>query len=72
MEFIIKFAQAHESFRVAEIKSLAIIEGIDLEILGYSDEVCPTTFASKKGSTLCSNADINIVPILPGTTTIYQ
>ncbi|OAQ64137.1 tRNA guanosine-2'-O-methyltransferase TRM11 [Pochonia chlamydosporia 170] len=38
MDFIIKFAQAHETFRVAEIQALAVIEGIELEILEYNNE----------------------------------
>ncbi|KAG8409457.1 hypothetical protein J3459_017493 [Metarhizium acridum] len=38
MDFIIKFAQAHESFRVAEIQALAVIESVDLEVLEYSDD----------------------------------
>ncbi|TWU73991.1 hypothetical protein ED733_005482 [Metarhizium rileyi] len=38
MDFIIKFAQAHESFRLAEIQALAEIERVDLEIIEYSDQ----------------------------------
>lgn len=35
MEFIIKFAQTHETFRVAEIESLAVVEKLDLKIIEY-------------------------------------
>ncbi|KAL2067052.1 hypothetical protein VTL71DRAFT_1476, partial [Oculimacula yallundae] len=36
MEYMIRFTQSHETFRLAEIKALAVYEGIDLEILSYS------------------------------------
>jgi tRNA G10 N-methylase Trm11 len=39
MKFLIKFAQTHETFRVAEIEALAVIEGLDLTILHYDLEV---------------------------------
>ncbi|KAM5354368.1 hypothetical protein ACJ41O_001017 [Fusarium nematophilum] len=38
MDFLIKFAQAHESFRVAEIEALALVEGLDLKIIAYSQD----------------------------------
>lgn len=39
MNFLIKFAQIHESFRLAEIQALAEIEGVDLAIINYNDQV---------------------------------
>lgn len=36
MEYMIRFTQIHESFRLAEIESLAVLEGIDLKVLSYS------------------------------------
>lgn len=42
MEFLIKFAQAHESFRLPEIKALAIVEGVEMTILNYDLDVRPT------------------------------
>jgi tRNA G10 N-methylase Trm11 len=39
MEFLIKFAQAHETFRVPEIEALALIEGLEMEIVDYSQDV---------------------------------
>jgi tRNA (guanine10-N2)-methyltransferase len=39
MEFLIRFTQWHESFRVAEIEAVTTLLNIDLEILSYSDEV---------------------------------
>lgn len=39
MECMIKFAQVHEDFRLAEIKAIAVAENIDLSILDYSDDV---------------------------------
>lgn len=39
MLFLIKFAQAHETFRIPEIKALAILENVELEVVDYSEEV---------------------------------
>ncbi|KAK7416137.1 hypothetical protein QQZ08_012114 [Neonectria magnoliae] len=36
MNFLVKFAQVHESFRLPEIEALAIVQGIDLKVLSYS------------------------------------
>ncbi|KAI2609338.1 tRNA guanosine-2'-O-methyltransferase TRM11 [Hypoxylon fragiforme] len=38
MEYLIRFSQSHETFRLAEIQSLAIVEGIDLNVISYSEE----------------------------------
>ncbi|KAK6958458.1 hypothetical protein Daesc_001259 [Daldinia eschscholtzii] len=38
MEYLIRFSQSHESFRLPEIQSLAVVEGLDLEVISYSDE----------------------------------
>ncbi|KAI0834384.1 tRNA guanosine-2'-O-methyltransferase TRM11 [Hypoxylon sp. FL0890] len=38
MEYLIRFSQSHETFRLAEIQALAIVEGIDLEVISYSEE----------------------------------
>lgn len=39
MDYLIRFAQVHEDFRLAEIQAIAVSEGIDLSIVEYSDEV---------------------------------
>jgi tRNA G10 N-methylase Trm11 len=36
MEYVIRFTQSHETFRLAEIEALAVLEGIEIEILSYS------------------------------------
>ncbi|PFH56681.1 hypothetical protein XA68_16139 [Ophiocordyceps unilateralis] len=36
MDFLIKFAQTHETFRLAEIEALAIVENVDLIVAEYS------------------------------------
>lgn len=42
MEYLIRFSQSYETFRLPEIQALAVIEGIDLEVVSYSLEVkCP-------------------------------
>ncbi|KAI0485315.1 S-adenosyl-L-methionine-dependent methyltransferase [Xylariaceae sp. FL0804] len=38
MEYLIRFTQWHESFRLAEIQALAIVENIDMEVIYYHDE----------------------------------
>jgi hypothetical protein len=39
MEYMIRFTQVHETFRLAEIEALAVLEGIKLEVLSYSPSV---------------------------------
>lgn len=39
MEYMIRFTQVHESFRLAEIKALAVLENIDLKVVSYSPDV---------------------------------
>ncbi|KAL1879688.1 hypothetical protein VTK73DRAFT_6863 [Phialemonium thermophilum] len=38
LDYLIRFAQAHETFRLPEIQSLAVLEGIDLHVLEYKTE----------------------------------
>ncbi|KAK5996617.1 tRNA (guanine(10)-N2)-methyltransferase [Cladobotryum mycophilum] len=38
MDFIIKFASEHETFRIPEIQALAVLEGVDLTILERSED----------------------------------
>lgn len=40
MEYLIRFAQVHESFRQPEIQALADLAGIDLEFVYYDKYVC--------------------------------
>jgi tRNA G10 N-methylase Trm11 len=40
MDFFIKFAQVHETFRLPEIQALAIVENVDLTVLEYDESVC--------------------------------
>jgi tRNA G10 N-methylase Trm11 len=40
MKYLVRFAQMHESFRQAETDSLAELNGVQLEWVSYSDEVC--------------------------------
>jgi len=40
MDYLIRFSQSHETFRLPEIQSLAVMEGIDLEVVSYSLDVC--------------------------------
>ncbi|QUC20653.1 uncharacterized protein UV8b_04894 [Ustilaginoidea virens] len=38
MECLIKFAQTHETFRLAEIQAIAVLEDVALEIVEYTNE----------------------------------
>ena len=49
MEFLVKFAQAHETFRLPEIKALALVEGLDMTVLDYSLDVSVVSFLSPHG-----------------------
>ncbi|KAF7562039.1 hypothetical protein G7046_g2084 [Stylonectria norvegica] len=47
MDFLIKFAHVHETFRRPEIEALAIVEGIEMTIIDYSIDVgLPPVLAS--------------------------
>lgn len=39
MEYMVRFMQTHESFRLAEIQALATLENIDLKIVSYDPTV---------------------------------
>ncbi|KAK6586290.1 hypothetical protein PZA11_001347 [Diplocarpon coronariae] len=45
MEYMIRFTQTHEKFRLAEINALAVLEGISLELLSYSPSLSSTDAA---------------------------
>jgi tRNA (guanine10-N2)-methyltransferase len=36
MDYLVRFTQTHETFRLAEIEALAVLQGIKLEVLSYS------------------------------------
>ena len=38
-EFLVRFAQSHESFRLPELKALAAVEGIEMQVVDYSKYV---------------------------------
>lgn len=42
MEYLIRLTQIHETFRLAELRALAVLEDIDLEILSYSPSASPS------------------------------
>ena len=42
MDYLIRFSQSYETFRLPEIEALAVIEGVDLKVLSYSLEVRPS------------------------------
>jgi tRNA (guanine10-N2)-methyltransferase len=39
MEYMIRFNQVHETFRLPEIEALAVLHNISLEVLSYSPSV---------------------------------
>ena len=44
MNYLIKFAQVHEDFRLAEIEAIATSLGIHLSVINYSPEVRSLTY----------------------------
>ena len=40
VKYIVRFAQVHESFRLPELRALADLHGMNLDILHYSEYVC--------------------------------
>lgn len=49
MDYLIRFSQSYETFRLPEIQALADLEGIDMKVISYSNDVRPlslTTFQS--------------------------
>lgn len=40
MEYVIRMAQSHESFRVPELQAVATLLGVELQIISYSEFVC--------------------------------
>ena len=40
MDYLIRFSQSHETFRLPEIQALAVIEGVDLKVVSYSLDAC--------------------------------
>ncbi|KAG8349288.1 tRNA (guanine(10)-N2)-methyltransferase [Fusarium venenatum] len=65
MEFLIKFAQAHETFRVPEIEALALIEGLEMEIVDYSQDspFCVVQLASVEAAQRLAKRSILIQSI---------
>jgi tRNA (guanine10-N2)-methyltransferase len=50
MDFLIKFASEHESFRLPEIEALADLEGVDLEVKEYNSDVRKTSYIHNTSS----------------------
>ena len=49
MDYLIRFAQVHETFRQPETESLAELAGLSFEWLSYSEDVRPICDAKAKG-----------------------
>lgn len=45
MEYLIRFAQVHESFRIPEIEALAARVRVEVEVVFYSEHVSYTRSA---------------------------
>lgn len=42
MDYLIRFSQSHETFRLPEVQALAVLEGIDMKVVSYSNDVGPS------------------------------
>ena len=58
MEYLIRLAQMHETFRRPELEALVVLHNVDLEILEYSDEVRRANFSFQ--SLLCRAKEIMV------------
>lgn len=47
--YLIRLAQAHESFRKVELQALADLAGVKLEFVKYEEDVCRISFSSHAG-----------------------
>jgi len=43
MEYMIRFTQVHDTFRLPEIDALGVLEGIKLEVISYNPSVSFTS-----------------------------
>lgn len=39
-DYLVRFVQIHESFRIPELRALATLQRVELEVLKYSEYVC--------------------------------
>lgn len=39
MEYLVRFVQLHETFRVPELQAVASIAGVDMQVLDYDQDV---------------------------------
>jgi tRNA G10 N-methylase Trm11 len=39
MEYLVRFAQVHETFRKPELEALAVVANVELEIITYNSDV---------------------------------
>jgi tRNA (guanine10-N2)-methyltransferase len=40
MEYLVRLAQCHETFRQPELQAVATLLGIEMEIMAYNEFVC--------------------------------
>lgn len=40
MEYLVRLAQCHETFRCPELQAVATLVGIEMEIIAYNEFVC--------------------------------
>lgn len=63
-DFLIRFGQAHESFRLAEIRALADVFGVEMDIVSYDPEVCSRPFATTDASETGSSGNHKLMGTL--------
>lgn len=55
MEYLVRLAQCHETFRQPELQAVATLLGLEMEIMAYNEFVCEFQFNSlpvKRGTQL--------------------
>jgi tRNA (guanine10-N2)-methyltransferase len=41
MDYLVRFSQTYETFRVPELQALATLEGIEMKVVSYKEDVPP-------------------------------
>lgn len=76
MEYLIRFAQVHETFRRAEIEAIATVAGIDIEFLSYDKYVWRLSWLTEPGDICfihsCSAVSISQASLACSVQTNYQ
>lgn len=52
MDYLVRFSQTYETFRLPELQSLATLEGIDMKVVSYKEDVPRSLSLTYRSTTL--------------------